>query len=470
MKRLRSLLAFAALLLLLSTACHEVVVEPGPGTLIVNASTTGTSLDPDGYTITVDGALTATIATNGTSSFPDLAFGMHTVVLTGLAMNCTVADANPRTIAVSGGQTTETTFDIACTPAGALTITTATAGDTIDSNGYALTVDGLLTYEMDVNATLNVQGLVLGEHDIELGQVAANCTVGGAATRTITIGLDATTRTTYDVTCVAALLDHIAFTAERDGNQEIYVMNTVGVGQVNLTNHPAPDHSPSWSPNGTKIAFVSERDGNAEIYLTGYDGTGAVNLTNHGAADRTPAWSPDGSKIAFSSDRDGNSNIFVMNSDGSNLQRITTDPAPDESPTWSANGLRIAFATERDGNWEIYTVGADGSNLARLTNDPATERTPAWSPGGQQITFASDSDGQWESYTMSTDGSGPANQTNDPGTDITPAWSRDGTKIAFATDRDGDLEIYVLAVGRPGIVKLTDESTVDLAPSWAPAK
>src|SRR5687767_4151276 len=58
----------------------------------------------------------------------------------------------------------------------------------------------------------------------------------------------------------------IAFSSFRDGNQEIYVMNPDGSGQTRLTDNPADDGAPAWSPDGTKIAFTSNRDGNYEIY------------------------------------------------------------------------------------------------------------------------------------------------------------------------------------------------------------
>ncbi len=84
-----------------------------------------------------------------------------------------------------------------------------------------------------------------------------------------------------------------------------------------------------------QIAFVSRRDGNSEIYVMNADGSGQTNLTNNPASDTFPAWSPDGSRIAFTSDRDGNQEIYVMNADGSGQTPLTNNPETDNSPVWS---------------------------------------------------------------------------------------------------------------------------------------
>ena len=85
----------------------------------------------------------------------------------------------------------------------------------------------------------------------------------------------------------------------------------------------------------TKIAFSSWRDGNGEIYVMNTDGSEQKNLTNNPAIDIFSSWSPDGKRIAFSSDRDGNDEIYVMNADESEQRRLTNNPASDTSPSWS---------------------------------------------------------------------------------------------------------------------------------------
>ena len=74
--------------------------------------------------------------------------------------------------------------------------------------------------------------------------------------------------------------------------------------------------------SGNKIAFYSDRDGDDEIFVMNADGTGVQQLTDNDDRDRSPMWSPDGAKIAFGRDRgdwDGDAEIFVMNADGSNV-------------------------------------------------------------------------------------------------------------------------------------------------------
>ena len=72
--------------------------------------------------------------------------------------------------------------------------------------------------------------------------------------------------------------DRIVFTSMRDGVSEIYVMNAVGGNQENLTNHPAFDNGPDWSPDGTKIAFVSNRSDVSQIYVMDANGKNPIQV------------------------------------------------------------------------------------------------------------------------------------------------------------------------------------------------
>ena len=69
-------------------------------------------------------------------------------------------------------------------------------------------------------------------------------------------------------------------------------MSADGTNQVALTDPGQVDGVPSWSPDGSQLVFRSQRDGNEEIYVMNADGSGEIRLTDNEAADGNPRWSP----------------------------------------------------------------------------------------------------------------------------------------------------------------------------------
>lgn len=109
-----------------------------------------------------------------------------------------------------------------------------------------------------------------------------------------------------------------------------------------------------------------------------------TRLTNDPAVDSDPAWSPDGTRIAFISRRDGFANLFVMNTDGSEVNQLTFYKSIVEVPSWSPDSRMIVFSSDMEGSREIYIIDADGNGLNRLTDSPSFDFYPDWSP---QLSF-----------------------------------------------------------------------------------
>ncbi len=115
-------------------------------------------------------------------------------------------------------------------------------------------------------------------------------------------------------------------------------MNADGSDERRLTNNPAYDMYPAWSPDGKYLAFDTQRDHyppvdqgagpEFEIHLMNTDGTCDTRLTNNAFEDRFPNWSPDGTHLTWSQ----NSNVSIMNADGSGQIRL----AAGSFPAWGA--------------------------------------------------------------------------------------------------------------------------------------
>jgi Tol biopolymer transport system component len=140
--------------------------------------------------------------------------------------------------------------------------------------------------------------------------------------------------------------------SDRSGNWEIYRVDTTSHAFVNLTKNPSSDTWASWSPDGKRIVFSSERgDGRSHLWVMDSDGGNQTQLTIDGGHDWMPSWSPDGTRIAFISNRDGNNEIYVMNADGSHQVDLTRSPQTDDwisTNAWSPDSDRIIYAEVGD--------------------------------------------------------------------------------------------------------------------------
>ena len=368
------------------TGCSDATGVGDTGSMEVTTATTGASLDPDGYVVTVDGVADQAIGINETVALSDLEPGDHQLELTGLTPNCAVSGANPQTVTVVAGGSVSVIFEIECGfvpleiaytrvggPSGGIFVTTATGSHTLTLRSNPSS--GVVSYR---GPTWSPDGARI------------------------------------------AFLETEIINDFEDFLDLVWAANADGSNPVKLTSEQGYFDRLAWSPDGTRIAYVGSLGDDADVYVMNADGTNRVNLSNYlGADDVDPAWSPDGTKVAFTSFRDYNPEIYVMGADGSNPVRLTNHPGWDNLPAWSPDGTKIAFTTDRDGNSEIYVMGADGSNLVNLTNDAGEQWDPAWSPDGSRIAFTND----WDIYVMDADGSNAVNLTNSPAQEYGPAWS-----------------------------------------------
>ena len=141
------------------------------------------------------------------------------------------------------------------------------------------------------------------------------------------------------------------------------------------------------APATAKIAFSANREENRDIYLMNPDGSEQVNLTKHRADDIAPVWSPTGEQILFASDRGhrawGAWDLYLMDASGENVQKVFETSVVRTSPTWSPDGTQIAYKRLEHDEWLIYIATSDGKNEERM----AIGSGPAWSPDGTEIAF-----------------------------------------------------------------------------------
>jgi TolB protein len=288
----------------------------------------------------------------------------------------------------------------------------------------------------------------------------------------------------------------IAFESVRDGNAEIYVMRADGSDQINLTQNPAADFAPVWSPDGARLAFISDRSGQQEIYvinvegaLRGADGSGATQLTSGLTSLWSPlSWSPDGSRLAitrgpanFPNDRE-DIDIYLVSADGSGAVSVIQNPQSDFAPQWSPDGSRIAFTGLRSANNALYAINPDGTGLTTLGWEGGRDAgSYAWSPDGSRVAYFSvsrlrDDDYRDEVRVVGADSSNEktilALERPEQPVYFDLAWSPDGTRLIFTSTHegsaDGSRQVYMMWVDGSGLTRITNGPEDHTAPHWSP--
>ena len=261
----------------------------------------------------------------------------------------------------------------------------------------------------------------------------------------------------------------VAFTSNRDGINEIYVMSSDGDEKPKrLTTNQVEDIAPSWSPKGDKIVFdrVTAPKVESDIYIMNADGSDQRNITNEKGYDTQASFSPDGTRIAFASNRGNikpnNYDIYVMNADGSNVTRLTNNEGYENCPSWSPDGSRIVYmGSSPENKFEIFVMNADGSNQRNITNNPAEDTSPNWSPDGKFISFSSSRNFEnrisKNIFIANPDGSNVRQITGVRETDDWSKWFPDSRRLVFFSNRDGNNEIYVTDVFDNSEIKKINE-------------
>lgn len=228
--------------------------------------------------------------------------------------------------------------------------------------------------------------------------------------------------------------------AARQSATEIFVMNVDGSGLIQLTRDHSHAAFPSWSPDGTRLVYSSYRgtdyipgcEGSTlcpgDLYVINADGTGQRRLTDDPADESMPSWSPDGAAIVFrTGDADSRGSLGLINADGSEGRELTSGPGGWVlHPAWSPDGEQILLLAARpEERFSVWVVRADGTGLRRLidTNADTTFGRPVWSPTGEEIAYARLVGGEPQLWVVNADGSVPHMLTEVPRYGISPlAW------------------------------------------------
>jgi len=255
----------------------------------------------------------------------------------------------------------------------------------------------------------------------------------------------------------------IAFTSDREGNHEIYLMKGDGSDVVRLTNDKGYDDQPALSPAGDRVVFVSNRDGNHELYLVGVDGKGLRRLTDTPYSEIDPSFSPDGRWIIYTAMAQGDKDIWRLNVETGDTEILVAGEGDQFMARMASDG---ALAYVEDGGDNEVMLLEDGAKK-NLTLSPGVDTMPSFSPDGETVYYVTNRGGDYDLMAVGRDGSGTREMVALESTEARGAPSPDGAYLAVTSDKDGDLDIYIFSVEGELLEQVTVNECADYEPSWS---
>jgi hypothetical protein len=353
---------------------------PHLATLKIRTSTSGTSLDLDGYLLNIDGTPKGSLGVQDSIVLDDLQPAQYRVRLSSVVGNCSVAGGSWRVVQMEDGEVETLDLPVTCVPR------------LDDLPGETLVVSSRSIFDEDYNLYL----------------------LRGTARQRLTdhVGDEVIPEFSPDA-------DRILFLQSTNSGRFLRVLDRV-TRQETLLPTPRVERA-VWSPDGSRIAFA--RDG--RLFLINSDGSGEVPLTS-GSTDREPYWSPDGTRIAFTR----SNAVHVVNADGTGLRQVSPDKRL--SGPWSPDGRSLIITVLEEACDAFYyyycyyytptVVATDlvnldletGQEIALTHTAGVAKWSPAWSADGQRLFFVSAQTGNSDVYMVGASGATPVNLTMSP--------------------------------------------------------
>lgn len=185
------------------------------------------------------------------------------------------------------------------------------------------------------------------------------------------------------------------------GQSVLYTVDATG-GVPKTITEKSPSYFHGWSPDNRFLLYTAERNGEFDIYKISKDGGKEIQLTNARGLDDGSEYSPDGKHIYFCSTRTGSMQVWKMDADGKNQTQLTFDQYNNWFPHISPDNMWIVFISfdkavpadkhpfyERVYLRVIPTKGGEPRFISYLYGGQGTMNVTSWSPDSKKIAFVS---------------------------------------------------------------------------------
>jgi len=274
----------------------------------------------------------------------------------------------------------------------------------------------------------------------------------------------------------AGFSGRIVFQSDMDGDNEIYILTNDHLQK--LTDNAWQDTYPRWSPDGKKIVFSADRDGNYDLFVMDEKGQNVIQVMASPEDEMDPAWAPDGQSLIFTErikkPLGTQLSLWMINLTSKQKSRVIPEFSSSQILSDPSPGAPLlAFTGKRTLGWDVFVYDLSSHQYKGLTEGGKSCR-PRFSRDGQKIVYVSHKvDGKGDIWTMGSDGTNQLRITErDETYDYFPSWSPDGKQVVFCSNLKsayadkGDWALYLVSLDDKNAILLFDSPGKDVFPDW----
>ncbi|MCB9460449.1 MAG: serine/threonine-protein kinase [Anaerolineaceae bacterium] len=359
---------------------------------------------------------------------------------------------------------------------------TLEAGVTVDASSVAPSTAEVLP-TLDATSRAAQQTLVARQQDNQatLTAAAENASPTPPATESIfvPVGVRGTPTLRPALSGVSGTIIFADRRADPESDSDVQSFEIVSLNLENwietqLTNDPSDNTFPLASPDGNWVAYQSDGDGDNEIYVVNTLGGQRQRITNNNYTDYLASWSPDGQWILYSSDvrGDGLYDLYRTRPTGQDTELVFSNRQRNSHARYSPDGRYIVFTTGTASldasTWEIALLDTETNEVRMLTNNNVRDGSPVFSPDGEQIMYISFNGTNNAIFVMDVDGTNARLLYDSAGSDWAANYSPDGEFIVFSSNVTGDDQLFLMQADGSNVQQIT--STGGGYASWIPPR
>lgn len=254
----------------------------------------------------------------------------------------------------------------------------------------------------------------------------------------------------------------ILFSSGRNGNSDIYLMDSDGGNIRQLTSLESEEWGPTWITENV-ISFLRQQGDSISRYSLNILTKEEIQLghpTNCILDDKNILYAKNLPLQLYECD----GNIFLFNSETTRTTNLTENlDGVSAYPSWTEDFQKIIFTNNQDGNNNIYMMDISSKVISTLITFPSNDERAELSPDGRLLVFSSnrDNSNNQDIFIKDLETGSVENLTKSEGNELIARWSQDGNTIYFGSNTDGNWEIYSFSLGTRETKRLTDDASFD---------